>query len=162
MMLDPVTLKSSGAPVIHVHRQRHGDCAFGLRRPFAIALIYVQIIRDDAKLLASHLENFVVVNRVCGCFSARLGVHEKLLFALSTRRRQLRNLLRRHSQVRGAHASTRAGERVSRSRTFRLHRTPVDRSSRNGRFGAPPKPAREPRALPLTPEHHSRKFDKNA
>ena len=73
MMLDAVTLKSSGAPVVHVHRQRHGDGAFGIRRPFAIALVDVQIIGDDAKLLASHLENFVVVNRVCRCISATLG-----------------------------------------------------------------------------------------
>ena len=90
-MLDAVTLESSGAPVVHVHRQRHGDGALGIRRPFAIALVDVQVIGDDAKLLASHLENFVVVNRVCRCICATLVVHGKLLFALSTWRRQLRN-----------------------------------------------------------------------
>ncbi len=93
VMLDAVTLKSSGAPVVHVHRQRHGDGAFGIRRPFAVVLVDVQIIGDDAKLLASHLENFVVVNRVYRCISATLGLHGKLLFALGTWRRQLRNLL---------------------------------------------------------------------
>ena len=51
--------------------------ALGVRRPFAIALIDVQVIGDDAKLLASHLENFVVVNRVHRCISATLSVHGK-------------------------------------------------------------------------------------
>ncbi len=37
------------------------------------SLVDVQIIGDDAKLLASHLENFVVVNRVNRCISATLG-----------------------------------------------------------------------------------------
>src|SRR4030095_11995740 len=93
VMLHAVTLKSSRAPVVHVHRQRHRNRAFGVRGPFAVTLVGVQIIGDDAKLLASHLENFVVVNRVYRYISATLGLHGKLLFALGTRRRQLGNLL---------------------------------------------------------------------
>ena len=92
-MLDAVTLESSRAPVVHVHRQRHGDGALRIRRPFAVVLVDVQIIGDDAKLLASHLENFVVVNRVHRCISATLGVHGKLLFALVKWRRQLGNFV---------------------------------------------------------------------
>ena len=83
-MLDAVTLKSSRAPVVHVHRQRHGDGALWIRRPFPVVLVDVQIIGDDAKLLARHLENFVVVNRVCRRVRPTLVVHGKLLFALST------------------------------------------------------------------------------
>src|SRR5215218_3539439 len=78
-MLHSITLKSSRAPVVHVHRQRHGDGAFGVRRPFPVVLVDVQIIRDDAKLLAGHLENFVIVNRVNRWISATLGLHGKLL-----------------------------------------------------------------------------------
>ena len=88
-MLHTVALESSRAPVVHVHRQRHRNSAFGVRRPFAVVLVDVQIIGDDAKLLAGHLENFVVVNRVCRSISATLGLHGKLLFALGTWRRQL-------------------------------------------------------------------------
>ena len=88
-MLNAVTLKALRAPVVHVHRQRHRDRAFGVRRPFPVVLVDVQIIGDDAKLLAGHLENFVVVNRVCRSISATLGLHGKLLFALGTWRRQL-------------------------------------------------------------------------
>src|SRR5213083_2741577 len=75
MMLYTIALKSSCAPVVHMHRQRHRDRAFWVGRPFAVVLIDVQIVCDDAKLLASHLKDFVVVNRVYRCVSARLGVH---------------------------------------------------------------------------------------
>ena len=64
MMLHAVTLKSHRAPVVHVHRKRYRNGAFGVRRPFPVVLVDVQIIGDDAKLLAGHLKNFVVVNRV--------------------------------------------------------------------------------------------------
>src|SRR3954453_4882394 len=74
-MLHPVTLEGSRAAVVYMHRQRHGHGAFGVRRPLAVVLVDVQIIGDDAKLLASHLKNFVVVDRVYRCVSARLGVH---------------------------------------------------------------------------------------
>src|SRR5215831_2162233 len=77
MMLNAVTLKRLGAPVVHVHRQCHGDRPLRIRRPFAVALVDAQIIGDDTKLLASHLENFVVVNRVHRCVSAALGLHGK-------------------------------------------------------------------------------------
>ena len=85
-MLHAITLERFRAPVVHVHRQRHGDGALGVRRPFAIALVDVQIIGDDAKLLASHLENFVVVDRVAPAlrnswFGASMG---SLVFALSS------------------------------------------------------------------------------
>ena len=117
MMLDAVTLESSGAPVVHVHRQRHGDRAFGVRRPFAIAFIDVQVIGDDAKLLASHPENFVVVNRVCRCICATLGRPWEAAICAGHEASSTAKLWNaRHSQVWGAHASTRAGERVSRSR----------------------------------------------
>ena len=76
-MLNAVTLKRLGAPVVHVHRQCHGHRALRIRRPFSVALVDVQIIGDDAKLLASHLENFVVVNGVHRCISATLGFHGK-------------------------------------------------------------------------------------
>src|SRR5207237_3726300 len=76
--LDTISLESFGASVVHVHRQRHRDGAFRVRRPFAVVLVDVQIIGDDAKLLASHLENFVVVNGVYGWISATLGVHGKV------------------------------------------------------------------------------------
>ena len=96
-MLNTVTLKRLGAPVVHMHRERHRNRAFGVRRPFTVALVDVQIIGDDAKLLASHLENFIVVNRVHRCVSATLGLHGKLLFALGMWRRQLGNFgVRRH------------------------------------------------------------------
>src|SRR5215468_3149350 len=76
-MLHPVTLKGHGAPVVHVHWERHRNRPFGIRRPFAIAFVDVQMIGDDAKLLASHLKDFVVVNRVRRCISGTLGVHRK-------------------------------------------------------------------------------------
>jgi hypothetical protein len=137
-MLDAVTLESSGAPVVHVHRQRHGNRAFGVRRPFAIAFIDVQVISDDAKLLASHPENFIIVNRVCRCICATLVVHGKLLFALSTRRRQLRNF----GDIR------RCGERtrLALANFSKCLDKLFDRGSGKDRFGEPPKPAREPRA----------------
>src|SRR4029077_692656 len=74
-MLNAVTLQSSGTPVVHVHRQRHGDGALWISCPFAVVLIDVQIIGDDTKLLAGHLKNFVVVNRVYRCVSGALGLH---------------------------------------------------------------------------------------
>jgi len=62
-MLHPITLESFRASVVHVHRQRHGDGALRISGPFPVVLIDAEIIGDDPKLLASHLENFVVVNR---------------------------------------------------------------------------------------------------
>jgi hypothetical protein len=61
-MLNAVTLKGSGAPIVHVHRQRHSDRAFRIRRPLAVARIDVQVIGDDTELVARHFENFVIVN----------------------------------------------------------------------------------------------------
>ena len=111
--------------------------AFGVRRPFAVALVDVQIIGDDAKLLASHLENFVVVNRVCRCICATLVVHGKLLFALSTRRRQLRNFgdIRRSGSAR-VHACWRA--RLALANFFKCLDKLFDRSSGKDRFGESP------------------------
>ncbi len=61
-MLDTVTLERFGAPIVHVHGKRHSDGALRIRRPLAVALIDVQVIGDDAELVARHLENFVVVD----------------------------------------------------------------------------------------------------
>ena len=76
-MLHAVALESSRAPVVHVHRQRDRNRAFGVCGPFAVAFVDVQIIGDDAKLLASHLENLVIVNRVYRWISATPGFHGK-------------------------------------------------------------------------------------
>ncbi len=89
MMLHTIALKSSRAPVVQMHRERHRNRTLRIGSPFPVVLVDVQIIGDDAKLLAGHLENFVVVNRVYRCISATLGLHGKLLFALGTWRRQL-------------------------------------------------------------------------
>ena len=77
-MLHAVALESSRAPVVHVHRQRDRHRAFGVCGPFAVALVDVQIIGDDAKLLASHLENFVIVDRMHRCLSATRVVHGRI------------------------------------------------------------------------------------
>src|SRR5262249_2328730 len=76
-MLNAVTLKRLGTPVVHVHRQCHGDRPLWIRGPFTGALVDVQIVGNDAKLLASHLKNFVVINRMHCCISATLGFHRK-------------------------------------------------------------------------------------
>src|SRR5204863_10083219 len=99
--------------------QRHGDGALRVGRPLAVALVDVQIIGDDAKLLAGHLENFVVVNRVHHYISATLGVHRKAAIcarqvASSNRKLWSAATFRRFGSAR----VTRAGDRVSRSRTF--------------------------------------------
>ena len=62
-MLDAVSLEGLGAPIVHVDRQGHGDGALGIRRPFAVAFVDVQIIGDDPELVARHSENLVIVNR---------------------------------------------------------------------------------------------------
>src|SRR5437762_14129087 len=76
-MLNAVALKGFGAPIVHVYWQRYGDSALRIRRPLAVVLVDVQIIRDDAKLLASHLENLVIVNRYGG-ICRNLGLHRKV------------------------------------------------------------------------------------
>src|SRR6266849_7770027 len=62
-MLDAITLEGFCAAVIHVDRQGHCHGALGICRPFAIARVDIQVISNDLKLVAGHLENFVVVNR---------------------------------------------------------------------------------------------------
>src|SRR5438045_8298266 len=62
-MLNTITLKRFGAPIIHVHWQRHRDRAFRIHQPNAIVLVDTEIIGNDLKLVAGHFENFVVVNR---------------------------------------------------------------------------------------------------
>src|SRR5205807_97800 len=61
-MLNAITLESSRAAVIHVHRQRHGDGTLRIHQPIAMVSIDVQVIGDDRKLIAGHLEHVVVVN----------------------------------------------------------------------------------------------------
>ena len=61
-MLNTITLERFRASVVHMYRQSHGDGALGVRRPFPVVLINVQVIGDDAELVARHFENFVVVN----------------------------------------------------------------------------------------------------
>ena len=61
-MLNAITLESSRAAVIHVHRQRHGDSTLRIHQPIAMVSIDVQVIGDDRKLIAGHLEHVVVVN----------------------------------------------------------------------------------------------------
>ena len=69
MMLNTVPLEGFGAPIVHVHGERHCDGALRIRRPLAIALVDVQIVGDDPKLFAGHLENFVIVNCSRRCVS---------------------------------------------------------------------------------------------
>ena len=89
MMLNAITLKSSRAAVIHVDRQGHGDGALGIRRPFAIVLIDVQVIGDDLKLIAGHLKHVVVVDSHENEFAGWIRRPQmQLLFALTKSSRQ--------------------------------------------------------------------------
>jgi hypothetical protein len=68
-----------------VHRQRDRDRALGIHQPLAIVFVDTEVISDDLKLVASHFENFVVVNR----HEAKGGVSAgkvQMLFALDNRR----------------------------------------------------------------------------
>src|SRR6266487_1185105 len=62
MMLNPVTLESSRAAIIHVHRQGHGDGALWIHQTFAIILIDAQVIGDDLKLVTRHSKYVVLVD----------------------------------------------------------------------------------------------------
>ncbi len=61
-MLNAITLESLGGAVVHMDRERHRHRPFRIHQPIAVVLIDVQVIRDDLKLVASHLENFVMVD----------------------------------------------------------------------------------------------------
>src|SRR5207245_8600263 len=99
VMLNAITLEGFSAAIVHVHWQRYGDGAFRIRRPLAIVLVDVQIICDDAKLLAGHLENFIIVNRRHCDLCRNLPQNAGLLFALVKWRRQLRNVSRVKSKT---------------------------------------------------------------
>jgi len=62
VMLDAVSLKSSRAAVVHMHGQGHCDGSLWKHEPLAIVLVDAQVIGDDLKLIAGHLEYLVVVN----------------------------------------------------------------------------------------------------
>ena len=82
VMLDAITLKGSRASVVHVHRQCHRHGALGIRRPFAIVLVDIQVIGDDLELVARHFEYFVVVDSWASCIAELWVSTGKLLFAL--------------------------------------------------------------------------------
>src|SRR4029077_18540843 len=95
VMLNAVPLERSGAAIIHMHRQRHGDGTLWIHQALAIVLINAQIISDDLKLVARHLKHVVVVNTHEINTLNRSVAKCRLLFALSEYRRQLR----KHSRV---------------------------------------------------------------
>jgi hypothetical protein len=61
-MLHAIPLKSLRASIVHVHRERDGDCALRVHEPIAIVAVDVQVIGNDRELIASHLEYVVVIN----------------------------------------------------------------------------------------------------
>src|SRR5437660_11066477 len=61
-ILNAITLKSSRAAVVHMHRKRDGDGTLGIHQSLAIVLVDAEIIGNDLELVAGHFENFVVVN----------------------------------------------------------------------------------------------------
>jgi hypothetical protein len=61
-MLHAIPLKSLCASVVHVHRERDGDCALRIHEPIAIVPIDVQVIGDDRELVAGHLKYVIVIN----------------------------------------------------------------------------------------------------
>src|SRR5215831_17488636 len=158
MMLHTVTLKSSRAPVVHVHRERHGNRALGVRRPFCVVLVNVQVIGDDAKLLASHLKNFVVINRVHRWIRATLSLHGKAAICAG---RVASSTAKLWSAAAGPSSGERSHLTCRRARpaianfsnwvdlAFRfakhIHLGP---GFQKDRFGRMPKPARYKRALP--------------
>src|SRR5260370_7406117 len=71
-MLNAITLKSSRAAVVHMHRKRDGDGTLGIHQSLAIVPVDAEIIGNDPELVAGHFENFVVVNR----HEARDGVSD--------------------------------------------------------------------------------------
>src|SRR6266481_2685014 len=62
-MLNAITLKSSRAAVVHMHRKRNGDGTLGIHQALAIVFVDAEIIGNDLELVAGHFKNFVVVNR---------------------------------------------------------------------------------------------------
>src|SRR5437879_1071542 len=62
-MLDAIPLECLRAAVVHVHWKSDRNGAFGIRCPFAIVRVDIQVIGNDLELVAGHLENFIVVNR---------------------------------------------------------------------------------------------------
>jgi hypothetical protein len=61
-MLNAVTLESSGAAIVHMHRQGHRDGTLWKHQALAIVLIDAQVISDDLKLITRHSKYVVVVN----------------------------------------------------------------------------------------------------
>jgi hypothetical protein len=55
-------LKRLRRSIVHVHRKRDRDRAFGIHEPIAIVAIDVQVIGNDRELIAGHLEDIVVIN----------------------------------------------------------------------------------------------------
>jgi hypothetical protein len=95
MMLNAVALKSSRAPIIHMHWQGHSDGALWKHQPFAIILIDAQVIGDDLELITRHSKHVVVVNTHEINLQVRpVGRQMQLLFALGKWSRQLRKLSR--------------------------------------------------------------------
>src|SRR5213595_3725413 len=62
-MLDAIPLERLRAAVVQVHWESDRHRAFGIRCPFAIVRVDIQVISNDLELVAGHLENFVIVNR---------------------------------------------------------------------------------------------------
>src|SRR5207248_913442 len=60
MMLHAIALKRFCAAVIHMHRQRDRDRPLRVHQPIAIVDINLQIVGDDAELLARHCEHVVI------------------------------------------------------------------------------------------------------
>src|SRR5947208_13564325 len=101
MMLNAITLKRSGAAIVHVNWQRDRDCALGIHQPLAIVFVDTEVIGDDLELVAGHFKNFVVVNRhetksgyppeKCRCYLRRknLASNAKRRKASCSRRRSL-------------------------------------------------------------------------
>ena len=62
MVLDPVALEDLRAAVVHMDRQGHHDSPFGHQQALPQVLLDVEIIRDQAKLFAGHIEGRILVD----------------------------------------------------------------------------------------------------
>src|SRR5262249_26490048 len=137
-MLHSITLKSLRGSIVKVHGKSHSDCAFGVRRPFAVIFVYVQIIGDHSKLLARHLENFVVVNRVHRCGSATLSFHGKVaICAWQVASSTAKLWIAATRKVWVAHASRVLASASRNRRVLQWIGQPFDRRSRKDHFRGP-------------------------
>jgi len=102
MVLDAVAIEYLSGAVIHVDGEGDGDSALGHEKALAEVLVDVEVIGDDAKLFASHVEGRILVDvhqggRFIEIEGRMLKWRGKFSFVVQTRRnrRPPENLNRR-------------------------------------------------------------------